>query len=472
MIESRISSPIVFSQPISLATQMATAISMIGTAISTSKNIDRPPYRRGPIRMLGAVGTHPPSIDAIARSIADVDLPHPLLVDAARAAVAAGDPDSARARAEATARALLKPVINATGVLLHTNLGRAPVAWNQDAGYTNLELDLATGRRGSRHAHAATLLAARAAPKPRSSSTTARRRCSSCSRRWRGARRGRVARRGGGDRWRLPGPRGDGRVGRAPRRRRHDEPHPARRLRASDSPTATTDVALILKVHPSNYRIEGFTEGVEVDDARDARAAGRRRHRLGPARRRVSLAAGRPAGLGARRACGAPDARSGRRRRHVLGRQAPRRPAGRHHRRPPRRDRRVRAPSPRPGAPRRRADARGAAVHRARVPPARRTGDPVLADGDDSARRAPRPSARRWAPARSSTRRPSRARARFPAPRSRRSASRSPATTPRRSARDTPPVIARVRDDTTICDLRTVDPHDDDALGHALEALP
>jgi L-seryl-tRNA(Ser) seleniumtransferase len=35
-----------------------------------------------------------------------------------------------------------------------------------------------------------------------------------------------------------------------------------------------------------------------------------------------------------------------------------------------------------------------------------------------------------------------------------------------------PPVIARVRDDTTICDVRTVDPHDDDALGHALKALP
>ena len=40
--------------------------------------------------MLGAVGTRPPSIDAMARSIADVDLPHPLLVDAARAAVSGG----------------------------------------------------------------------------------------------------------------------------------------------------------------------------------------------------------------------------------------------------------------------------------------------------------------------------------------------------------------------------------------------
>src|SRR5205085_9813173 len=47
----------------------------------------------------------------------------------------------------------------ATGVLLHTNLGRAPLSHHQDAAYTNLELDLATGRRGSRSAHAASLLA-------------------------------------------------------------------------------------------------------------------------------------------------------------------------------------------------------------------------------------------------------------------------------------------------------------------------
>ncbi len=62
-----------------------------------------------------------------------------------------------------TARALLppaatslRPVINATGVLLHTNLGRAPLsaaaveALGQAAGTTDLELDLATGRRGGR----------------------------------------------------------------------------------------------------------------------------------------------------------------------------------------------------------------------------------------------------------------------------------------------------------------------------------
>ncbi len=54
----------------------------------------------------------------------------------------------------------LKRVINASGILLHTNLGRAPLATEAleqiqqvAAGYSNLEIDLETGRRGSRHDH-------------------------------------------------------------------------------------------------------------------------------------------------------------------------------------------------------------------------------------------------------------------------------------------------------------------------------
>ena len=81
-------------------------------------------------------------MDRLARSLADTGLPHPLLVDAARLAIAAGDPDGARAEAEQLARSLLQPVINATGVLLHTNLGRAPIAVDHPAVYRNLELDL------------------------------------------------------------------------------------------------------------------------------------------------------------------------------------------------------------------------------------------------------------------------------------------------------------------------------------------
>lgn len=94
--------------------------------------------------------SRPPSVDKLARSIADVGLPHPLLVDAAREAIAAGDPAQARAIARRRARRMLTPVVNATGTLLHTNLGRAPLAWTQAATYANLELDLTTGDRGSR----------------------------------------------------------------------------------------------------------------------------------------------------------------------------------------------------------------------------------------------------------------------------------------------------------------------------------
>ena len=80
-----------------------------------------------------------------------------------RHAVEAGDPRSASARAHVLAgleqRRLLQPVINATGVLLHTNMGRAPLAVQRPAGYTNLELDLGQGQRGDRSAHAGRFLA-------------------------------------------------------------------------------------------------------------------------------------------------------------------------------------------------------------------------------------------------------------------------------------------------------------------------
>ncbi len=101
----------------------------------------------------------PPSVDKLARSIADVGLPHPMLVEAARAAIAAGDPGGARRIADDMARRTLRPVINGTGTLLHTNLGRAPMGFEQAATYTNLELDLTTGERGSRMATAGALMA-------------------------------------------------------------------------------------------------------------------------------------------------------------------------------------------------------------------------------------------------------------------------------------------------------------------------
>ncbi len=53
----------------------------------------------------------------------------------------------------------LRPVINATGVILHTNLGRAPLAdFEPISRYSNLEYDLETGKRGKRDVHTAALL--------------------------------------------------------------------------------------------------------------------------------------------------------------------------------------------------------------------------------------------------------------------------------------------------------------------------
>ncbi|HET9494851.1 MAG TPA: L-seryl-tRNA(Sec) selenium transferase, partial [Chloroflexia bacterium] len=73
----------------------------------------------------------------------------------------------ARGAGERVVRAMspgLRPVINATGVILHTNLGRAPLsraaieAIAANAAYSNLEFDLEQGERGSRYVHASDLL--------------------------------------------------------------------------------------------------------------------------------------------------------------------------------------------------------------------------------------------------------------------------------------------------------------------------
>jgi len=68
--------------------------------------------------------------------------------------------ESVCAQAQTLARCSLRPVINATGVIIHTNLGRAPLSKETAVdmtavanGYCNLEFDLDSGRRGSRNAH-------------------------------------------------------------------------------------------------------------------------------------------------------------------------------------------------------------------------------------------------------------------------------------------------------------------------------
>jgi L-seryl-tRNA(Ser) seleniumtransferase len=94
-------------------------------------------------------------------------------LDLARQAIMAGQDCSStdelvemtRVSLEARSCPTLCPVINATGVIIHTNLGRAPLSAEARAamelaarGYTNLEYDLEAGRRGSRYVHAEELL--------------------------------------------------------------------------------------------------------------------------------------------------------------------------------------------------------------------------------------------------------------------------------------------------------------------------
>ncbi|MEO7836518.1 MAG: L-seryl-tRNA(Sec) selenium transferase [Acidimicrobiales bacterium] len=206
---------------------------------------------------------HPPSVDALARELADTGLPHPLLVDAAREAVAAGDAGSARVRAEAVARCLLRPVVNATGVLLHTNLGRAPLAFHQQARYANLEFDLDSGRRGSRSRHAASLLARAcgaeavlvvnngAAALLLALTALAQGRAVVVS-------RGELVEIGGG--FRVPEVMTASgahlvEVGTTNRTRRRDF-----------EAALAVEPAVLLKVHQSNYRIVGFSEAVSVSD--------------------------------------------------------------------------------------------------------------------------------------------------------------------------------------------------------------
>jgi len=122
-----------------------------------------------------------PAVHVLADAAAAAgDAPRWALVEAARAAIAtrraqllgggdgaapAIDAHDVAAAARALTRPALRRVINATGVVLHTNLGRAPLAEparaaidDVAAGYSNLEYDLARGARGSRHDHLRALL--------------------------------------------------------------------------------------------------------------------------------------------------------------------------------------------------------------------------------------------------------------------------------------------------------------------------
>ena len=193
--------------------------------------------------------------------------------DALRRRVAAGEarPDDAAAAIEtdvparlaAAGAASLRPVINATGVILHTNLGRAPLAAAALervaalGGYTNLEYDLAAGRRGRRDVHAERLIrgltgAAAAVVVNNNAAATLLSLAALAAGREVVISRGELVEIGGG--FRVPDVMAQsGAVLR--------EVGTTNRTRVADYAAAINDrTAAILRVHPSNFRIEGFTE--------------------------------------------------------------------------------------------------------------------------------------------------------------------------------------------------------------------
>jgi L-seryl-tRNA(Ser) seleniumtransferase len=188
-------------------------------------------------------------------------------------------PGDVAARVERAARPSLERVLNATGVIVHTNLGRAPLSPEAAArvaeiasSYSNLEYDLERGERGNREIHAegrlremlgvestvvvnncaaAVLLAVNTLAEGREVLVS----------------RGELVEIGGS--FRIPDVLRKGGA-------RLREVGTTNRTRMADYRAALTpDTGLILKVHPSNFRIVGFTEAPAVEELAElAREAG------------------------------------------------------------------------------------------------------------------------------------------------------------------------------------------------------
>ena len=195
--------------------------------------------------------------------------------DAARQAIAVGTPSTEAATAdgiEAAAaaslddafRTSLVPVINATGIIVHTNLGRAPLSpaalarvVDVASGYSSLEYDLGRGARGRRDIHAEPLLcrltgAEAAVVVNNNAAATLLVLAAVAAGREVIVSRGELVEIGGG--FRVPDVMAQsGAVLR--------EVGTTNKTRAADYASAVNErTALILRVHPSNFRIEGFTE--------------------------------------------------------------------------------------------------------------------------------------------------------------------------------------------------------------------
>jgi L-seryl-tRNA(Ser) seleniumtransferase len=228
-----------------------------------------------------------PSVDELARGVGD-----PLAVDAARAVLdrareeirAGADPGDLGQRLHDELRAARAPslrrVLNATGVIVHTNLGRAPLAEEALAqvidvarGYSNLELDLRDGARGSRQDHVAAILrrltGAEAALVVNNNAAAMLLALGALA-----EGRDVIVSRGElieiGDGFRIPDvlARSGARL---------VEVGTTNRTRAKDYERAVrAETALVLRVHQSNFRVVGFTELPKLEEL----AAVAKRHGL------------------------------------------------------------------------------------------------------------------------------------------------------------------------------------------------
>ena len=243
-----------------------------------------------------------PAVDEVlttlSRSIPMEAFPHELVVDCIRKEVEAARTiilenntapteeeivNRTLRRLQALAEPSLKQVINATGVILHTNLGRSALApqavaavENAAKGYSTLEYDLTTMQRGSRHSHCeeliCTLTGAEAAIAVNNNAAAvmmvlnefARNRQAVIS-------RGELIEIGGS--FRIPDIMDFSNAHMV-------EVGTTNKTHPSDYESAiTSDTAMLLKVHTSNYRLIGFTESVEAKELKAITARENERYR-------------------------------------------------------------------------------------------------------------------------------------------------------------------------------------------------
>lgn len=223
-----------------------------------------------------------PPVDEVLNALDGLGLPRPLLVQSARSALeqarveiaSGGEPDVIGLATDLVTglrRAATHPVVNASGVLLHTNLGRAPLssraadaAHTAAASYTNVELDLGTGDRGGRGGYVRELLRALTGAEDalvvnNNAAAVLLALAANATGKAVPVSRGELIEIGGSYRLPLVMEAGGARL---------VEVGTTNRTRLGDFTTALQihDCGAVLRVHPSNYRMEGFVGEAALED--------------------------------------------------------------------------------------------------------------------------------------------------------------------------------------------------------------